>query len=177
MPASAHKHNLLYKGRRVIFTLKQYILSVTSAAIIYGILSGLIKGHSFEKPFRFLCSLFLTFTILFPLQHAISFDLSAWQFHLPEDASAISQYGKNQYTNSIAEHIRTECAAYISSKAEAAGGDIDADILLNNADPPVPTSVILSGTISQEGKALLEKIIENDLGIPEEMQTWKLQNP
>ena len=68
--------------------------------------------------------------------------------------------------------IKEELSAYILEKAAALHADLRVDISLTNDVIPVPESVTLRGTISPYAKEMLQKILEEELGVTKERQIW-----
>lgn len=149
-----------------------YVLTVFSAALICGILNGLMKDTFCKSQIRLLTSLFLTITIISPLLHM--------DFSLPTDfddsifleAEAVASEGAAVSGKEILEVIKTGAEAYILTKAEALNAEITAEVAIREGDQPVPESVILHGNVSDGVRKILTEIIAKDLGIAKENQIW-----
>jgi hypothetical protein len=57
-------------------------------------------------------------------------------------------------------------------KATALGAEISVQVHLSGDALPAPNGVTVEGAISPYGKTKLSGILEKDLGIPMEAQTW-----
>ena len=68
--------------------------------------------------------------------------------------------------------ITDETRAYIMDKARSYGAEIQVEITLSRANPPVPEGCTIWGQISPYVKQQLKKILITDLGIPEENHLW-----
>lgn len=152
--------------------VRQYSLCLICAALICGILQGMVKGKSFEKQVRFLCGLFFTLTVVQPL---VNLELAA----LPEVKLPVFQQAQaacdaaNQITaEQLAEVIRQETAAYIWNKAEAMHTRLQVTVELNSETPPVPWSVTIVGQVGAPERRQLEQMIASELNIPKERQRW-----
>jgi hypothetical protein len=57
-------------------------------------------------------------------------------------------------------------------KARSYGAEIQVEITLSQEDPPVPKGCTITGEISPFVKQQLQKVLTNELMIPEENQRW-----
>ena len=77
----------------------------------------------------------------------------------------------------IAEHakqtvISDETEAYIKSKAASLDSDFSIQVILSEDPVPIPKSVMIEGSLTEEEKQYLQTILEDDLNIAKENQTW-----
>ena len=154
-------------------SLGEYILSVTSAAILFSILQILlVKKSSSAALLRLLGGLFLTFTAVAPIAD-IDLDIL---FELPlsfvQEADAIAADGYESTQSKLHDVIKQECEAYILDKARTYQVEPEIEVTLSDDDPPIPTHIQLSGSITPYAKNALEAWIAKELGIPEENQLW-----
>ena len=153
--------------------VREYLLSVTSAALLCGILSALAgeKG-SLSGLNRMISGLFLSFLVIAPLADVQIRDLSFLGEGLIDQGHANVQEGEIAYDQAIRQIITDETRAYIMDKARDYGAEVQVQITLSEADPPIPESCVISGQLSPYAKQQLKKILISDLGIPEENQSW-----
>lgn len=153
--------------------IKEYLLSVTIAAIICSLITSLVgnKG-AFSAVVRTLCGIFLALTALSPLIDLKLDDISSYfrEFGLEADSAAAA--GSVMADEASAAIIKSELEAYILDKASALGVSISVDVKLDNTGTPLPVSATLSGSVSPYAKKQLQEVIANELGIPEERQIW-----
>ena len=150
--------------------LRQYVISVAAAALICGIVSGMVQNGAAKELVRLLCGLFLAVTALHPL---VKLDLSnLGEFALPytQEAESVAAMGENMARESMADIIKAESEAYILDKAAELNAEITAQITVG--DYQAPTAAKLSGEVSPYARQRLEKILESDLGIAKENQLW-----
>jgi hypothetical protein len=155
--------------------------------------TGTLVGDYYEKPsyyaFRNLCSLFdekstvgtlirvmggllLSFVILSPVTNW-NFDAVASFAESFESAGNLAaETGSNLAAEEAGLIIREELSAYILDKAADLQTDLQVEILLSNDSIPTPESVTLIGTVTPYAKIKLQKILEQELGIPKERQIW-----
>lgn len=153
--------------------LRQYILSVTAAAILCGIVKSLCSGASFEKGIHMLCGLVLAVTVLTPVLR-IDLDQLIGKFtaSYSQDALAVTTFGAESYQNSLSALIKQKSEAYILDKAAQLNAPVDVSIEISAEDLPLPVFAHIQGDISPYAKHQLSQILEHDLGIPKENQKW-----
>lgn len=156
--------------------LGQYFLSVFCAASICTILKSLAKGHAYEKPLTILCSLFLSFTMVSPLVRSRLPDMIQIPFSYSAEAEDAATIGTAQTNEAFAEIISDQVRAYILSKAKELHLPVQVAVHLNDALPPKPIGVTITGQIPEKEKEKLIQILETELKIPKEHQIWIQSN-
>ena len=152
--------------------LRQYVISVTTAAIVCGMLTAMLKKGAMQSLVKLLCGFFLAFSFLSPIGRL---ELKALPQDLGPDyqeASGAAQEGERYARNSIAEIIKEQTEAYILDKAAELGLSLEAEVFLSGDEIPVPVSVRITGQASEIERRRMEMILEKDLGIAKENQTW-----
>lgn len=152
--------------------LRSYGLSLICGAMICGIFTGIVQDGLFQKQIQLLCGLFLALTIVKPL---VQLDLPSLDGLLEPFGTAAEEAAADGviiYQQAIAQSIQEEAEAYICSKASALEADLCVRVSLRDDTPPVPNRVILEGEISPEKMDALQTILEEELHIPKERQTW-----
>lgn len=151
--------------------LGEYIFSVVAAAMIIGIINSFQDSKSGSGVLiRMMGGLFLAFTVIAPLAE---FDFSGIADFF-EDFAAVGQsaaaYGQNVASEELKSIIKAEVEAYILDKANALDAVLTVEVALDEAS--VPAAVRLQGSVSPYGKARLQQILEDELGIAKENQVW-----
>ncbi len=151
-------------------TIRDYLISITAAAIITGLAAVLTKNSgSISSIIKLLAGLFMTVTILTPI---IQLPLSSFQLYLDEisyDADYASTAGKSAADEEIEKIIIERTRAYILDKADDFGAGLDVDVIVKDL---IPCSVNISGPVSPSAKSQLSRYISENLGIPLEAQNW-----
>lgn len=150
--------------------LGQYVVSLTAAALICGILLSLFRDGPVRLIVRLVCGVFLTVTALSPLTDLSIPDVSAFVSDYRAEGEANAALGENLARAETQKRIRQQLEAYILDKATLMGAEITADISLN--DEGYPEAVCLSGEVTDAVRQQLQEMITNDLGIPKENQQW-----
>ena len=150
--------------------IRQYIISVTAAAIFCGILTSIAGGKNIKQVWKLIVGIFLALTAIRPLA---DIDLSAVpavaQIYSLQAQEAV-QAGETLLLSQTHAIIKSRVEAYILDKAGSMGVKLTAEVSLDESGLPV--SVRLSGAVSPGAKQRLQSIIATDLGIPKEAQTW-----
>ena len=157
--------------------IREYLLSVTAAALLCGIIQSLIGGKgSTASILRLVCGIFLSFTVIHPIADIQINEIAVFPSHIMTDAQYAVEEGEDYAKRAMARHIKEEAEAYILDKAQAMGAELSVDVGVSEDEIPVPFQVTITGQISPYTKGQLMKILEKDLGIPEENQQWKALN-
>lgn len=155
-------------------TVREYILSVVSSAAICGCLIMLTDGKSMSgKIIKTLCGIYMAFVMVAPLR---SVDFSYYTDYF----SGFSQQAQDAVSHgeaiALAEQqafIKSQTEAYIINKAESLGADVSVSVTLNEGIPPTPSQITIRGAVSPYVKKMLSDYIKEQIGIPEEAQSWQ----
>lgn len=153
--------------------LGKYILSVTAAAILFGILQSLIgKKHGSTVLVKLIGGLFLTFTAIAPvtevnIDHLLD---SSWSF--TAQGSAIATNGLAISQDQLRSIIKEKSEAYILDKALFYNAQLEVDVTLSQDEMPVPAAVRLQGSVSPYTRNAIQQWLQDEMGIPKENQVW-----
>lgn len=152
--------------------IRHYLFSVLCTALICSVLKDLSEHTFFKKQIHLVCGLFLAYAFLHPLiaGQLPQFD-DPWEHYLAE-AKAASARGEEISAQAMRQIITQESEAYILEKANSIGADITLTLELSNDQPPIPVSAVICGEFDADSESALAQILEQDLGIPKEHQTW-----
>jgi len=154
--------------------IREYLLSVSSTALIVGVTSMLVPQGAAKKTVELIGAMLLVLAVIMPFAKispaAMARTIAQFQMDAEEMQTGIEV--KNQ--DILADLIKQKCEAYILDKAEKIGVTIDADITISKEGGyPYPVQVQISGRLSKEDRAYLQTMIERDIGIAVEQQEWK----
>lgn len=173
MFAVADQHRLFYERGGVVDQIRQYLISITVAAIICSILPALSERKGTQASLvRLLCGIFLSITIVSPWLDIDVNGISGYLDGIKFDATGAVADGKAEANASRDAIIKTQTEAYILDKASSMQLDITVEVTLNDSDPPLPHTVLINGAASPYAKQTLQRMITADLGIPRENQRW-----
>ena len=153
--------------------LSSYILSVVASAIICSGLRALFGGKgSTGALLQTICGIYMAFVLVSPLKD-IDFSIYTDYFSgFMEEAQTAVGEGENLALQELTKRIKEETEAYILDKAVSLGADVSVEVSLTGSTPPTPSRITLKGAVSPYVKKVLSRYIEEQLGIPEEAQTW-----
>lgn len=153
--------------------MEKYILSISAAAIICAIVASLSGSNG--KPnvvIKLLCGIFLTLTVIRPLAKVSIPDISSYLDDTKWDAALAGERGAAYRDEVLRAGIKANTEAYILDKAVSMAAQIHVEVTLNDEDLPLPCAVRITGSVSPYVKQQLQRMIENDLGLPKEVQEW-----
>ena len=153
--------------------IRQYLLTVTVCGIACSVLQSFFqKKGAISGMIKLLTGLVLTVTILSPWMKIQLGDFFVYWESISKDAQVIAEDGIAQSNSEWKKSIKEKTEAYILDKAATLQQELEAEVHLSEATPPVPDSVIIKGNVSPYAKRLLKQMIQVDLGILEENQIW-----
>ena len=151
----------------------KYILSVTSATLLYSILHSLIdKNSSAAVLLQLIGGIFLTFTVITPLSdfdYSHLFD-SQWDYF--DQGNSIVAEGEQIVQEQLHDIIKHRCEAYILDKAMSYQTPIHVEVELNHDTIPAPSVVKVKGNVSPYIKSTMQQWLQDEIGIPKENQIW-----
>lgn len=152
--------------------LRQYVISVTTAAIACGMLTAVLKKGSAQSLVKLLCGFFLAFTFLAPIGK-LKLEALPENFGFDyQEGSDAAQEGEYYARNSLAEIIKEQTEAYILDKAAELELSLEVEVFLSGDKIPIPESVRIAGHASEQARGRMEYYLETELGIAKEHQTW-----
>ena len=150
-----------------------YILRLTAAAVICGLISGIVgtKG-TLASVVKLITGLFLCFSVISPILKVNVGNLTGYLEDLQVSGDEIVAEGETAVKKELETIIKSKTEAYILDKAASYGAELAVEVSVDTSQMPVPNAVSVSGQISPYGKKQLQQIIANDLGIALEAQIW-----
>lgn len=151
----------------------RYIVSVTAAAILCGVLKSILPGKgAVNALLQLITGIFLSFVVIRPLTQVSLRNLPMLSADYLTDAEAASAEGVILAGEAMADIIKSQAEAYILDKAHLLQAEVTVSITLSDGIPPVPIYASLTGTVSPYVKTRLTEILSSDLGIAKENQIW-----
>ena len=150
--------------------IKEYLLSVTAAAVICGLVTTLAgKSGSISGLLKLLCGLFMCATVIKPAVDVKLDDVYNFTDQLAVNSDLAVSRGEEMAEEEMKRIIKDKTETYILDKANALGAEVDVEIILEDV---VPAGVTVTGDLSPFAKSSLAATITQDLGIPPEEQIW-----
>lgn len=153
--------------------IRAYLLSVTAAAILCGIMNTLTgtKG-TIAAVMKLLSGIVLSLAVLQPLGSLALEDLGDYLQGVNLDAADAVEAGTQQTNLALGARIKEQTEAYILDKAAELSLELTVEVQLDSGSLPKPVRVVLRGAASPHAKTTLQELIYQELGIPKEAQTW-----
>ena len=153
--------------------IREYILTITAAALICSIVRKLLDGKGTPSAVGMLLTgLCMTLTVLSPLAGVTGGYMGRFVVDLEEKADRYVLAGENKSKKALQESMIARIETYILEEAEKMGATLQLDILLTESDYPVPDKVYIRGDVSPVVKKKLQRWLYETLGIAEEKQIW-----
>lgn len=153
--------------------IREHILGIITAAIICSVIMKLTAGNGTQSTvIKMITALFMTFSVMSPFVDLNIDDITSFVPQLYADGTSASAKGQAISTDALREGIKERAEAYILDKALGFGTAVEVTVTVSCQQIPVPESVRIEGEVSPYVKTKLSIMLENELGIPKEAQTW-----
>ena len=154
--------------------LSRYLLSVTVAAIICALLTELVSPEKASgKIIKLLAGIFMSITVVTPWKSIQFSDIGEYIQDFNYDAESAADLGAQYRQAELQRIIKAQTEAYILDKAASLGVEVQVEVDVSDGSPPIPCTVRLdTKALAPYVRERLKTCIANDLGIPEEQQTW-----
>lgn len=150
--------------------VRSYILRVVAAAMITGVLLSLSNSSPFRPVLRFVCGIFLSGVVLQPLSGGIPEITLNWTENTTQKAAELAREGSQTAQSAMEDIIIEELEAYILDKAASLDTSVEVALQLNG--DLLPASILVKGEVTASARRELEKLLEEELGVPKENQAW-----
>ncbi len=159
--------------------MRQWLLGVTCTALVLALAESLSPAGNVKKVCRLAGGLALVLAVVSPIlsldEGAMSRALSEYGFHVQRYEEALSEQNDLLYKTIIEENT----AAYIVDKAGELGISCQTEVTFayDEDGMPYPWEVTARGTWTQEQRQALAHMLEEDLGVPPQRQTYEERQP
>ena len=154
----------------------RYIYNIIIAALMVSILLAITPTKSISASLiRIVVGIFLIMIVIAPATRLQIDDMLNNLSEIDTSSAAIIAEAERYSSARQGQVIKQSVESYILSIASGLGAEISVEIQLSDDFPCTPDSVRLTGPVSPLVKQRLSVVISQDLGIPEESQTWVLQ--
>lgn len=152
--------------------LRGLLMGVITASVICSMVNSLLKDCMIKSAIQFICGVFLLYTLL-SYGRKVEIPITEQSFRKTlAEARYEANLGAEKARTELAQVIKSDCETYIMDKAEELGLTITPEISVSKDALPLPTYVILRGTVLPDQKELISRMITDDLGIAKEDQHW-----
>lgn len=153
--------------------LREWLLSVTAAAILCALAQGLIPPGPVRRVGRLTAGLVMAAALLAPLASLRGVEpeqwLESWQ---PQEEVQGLEEQRDETMKSI---IEEECSAYIVDKAAQLGAECQVTVVCSSEGEGVflPWQITVTGDLPPGQQEQLTQQIQEDLGVPPERQQYE----
>lgn len=158
--------------------LKNWIAGVSAASVLLAAAKTLIPKGSVKQVGEFACGLILLLAVSAPL---VKLDLGELSLALTKLRMAETQSSELlalENTMLIKEIIEEKTCAYISDKAKELGMECSAEVTYEYSEEGLayPVAVKVKGCWTETQRSRLEALIEADLAVSKDNQTYEKEN-
>lgn len=151
----------------------QYVLSVVAVSVLCGLVQLLIgKDGGCAGVVKMVTGVVMTVAVIGPILKTDFTELQDYFESMQTMRDTTVWEGETQADNTMRDIIIEKTRTYIMDRAAALGASVQAEVSVNAENPPVPDAVTITGEISPYVKQQLIEILQTELGIPKERQTW-----
>jgi hypothetical protein len=151
----------------------KWLVGVTCAAMFVALAEGLAPPGAGRKICRLTGGLVLLLAVVQPVlkldSAALTRALTQYKLEV-EDYRADLEEENAQVMQAI---IEEQAGAYIQDKAQEMGIDCQVQVRARGEDYPIPHTVIVRGSLTQEQQEALTREIETDFAIPAQQQIYE----
>ena len=150
-----------------------YILSVTAAGILCGIVTSILgEKSSYSGVIKMMAGIFLAVSVVKPLVNIRLGSADGYLSDLNIDGQTAAEVGIQMSEDAMNSIIKSKVEAYILDKAASLGVKLSVEVRVENGSIPQISNVRLTGPISPYAKQQLSSILCADLGIAKEKLKW-----
>ncbi len=153
--------------------IKQYILSVTVAAVVCALVMSICGTKKTENAIlRVISGLFLAATVISPWTRVQLDNLHTYFESVGTDASAVAFSGAQLAEDEQKAIIKEQSQAYILDKAKSLGLNVSVEVILQEEAPYVPCAVTICGESAPYARTVLRRYIADAFDVSEDCQKW-----
>jgi len=153
--------------------MKMYIMNVVAVSVLCGICESLgSQSNHGRRMLRFIAGLCMIVVLVKPICSIEIGSVKDYLSGMKEAAAATNEDMAALCREEQAGSIKDSSEAYILHEAEELNLQLQVEVTVSENNPPVPELVTITGRASPYPKNKLQSIIEADIGIAKENQTW-----
>ena len=153
--------------------IREYLIGVTAAALVCAIVKAFLpdKG-AIATVIKTLLGLLMILAVVHPWTSISTEGMFDWTQDFTTDAQAVVSDAQVQAKEAVRARIKEQTEAYILSKAEALGAQVEVSVEISDEALAAPLGVSITGTVSPYARQVISQMIADDLGISREAQEW-----
>lgn len=157
--------------------VRQWLLGVTAAAMLNALAQSMMPKGSVQRIGTLTGGLVLLLAVLQPIGGLDAGALREAFSPYLRDAELYGKVPETGQASFLKSIIEEECAAYIQDKAGEMGIECRVTVVCGGetGEYPYPEAVLVRGVADEERRARLTALIENDLGVAAEKQSYRTE--
>ncbi len=158
----------------MIGVLSEWVRTLAVGAAFCGVVLLLIPEGAEKRATRLTCALMLTILLIAPLRRLDTRQLTELLTMKRMETAGFTEDADELSMELCTRIIREEIEEYIWDAARKLGvTELGIRLRLRETgELPCPWSIALTGTVTEEQKEKLSLLLEGELGIPRQRQTW-----
>ena len=154
-------------------SIREYLIGVIAAAVLCGIVTGLLdtKG-TVGVAVKLVSGVLMLLSVIHPWVSISLDDIFQWTDDIGVDSTDLVSSAEAMAENEYRDGIIKQTQSYILDEARSLGCDLAIEVILSQDEIPLPEQVRLSGEASPYARQALTAIITEKLGIRREDQIW-----
>ena len=162
----------------MIGVLSDWVRTLAMGAVFCGAVLLLIPEGSEKRAVRLTCALVLTILLIAPLQRLDARQLTELITLQRMEGQGLTEEADELSMELCTRIIREKTEEYIWDAARRLGiGKLGVRLRLQETGGlPCPWSIDLTGTVTDAQKEELSLLLEGELGIPRQRQTWSVDD-
>lgn len=167
------KFGVFYERHGIIVQISEYLIGVTTAALICAIVKTLLPGKgTLPTVVKLISGVLMLLVLIKPLTDTSAYMFWDWTDDISFDGQSIVTDAQAASKEVMRTRIKEQTQAYILSKAKSLGAQVEVSVTLSEEALAVPIEVCIEGNVSPYAKQVMMQMITNDLGIKREAQQW-----
>lgn len=158
----------------MIELVKLWLLRVTAASLIAALADSLMPKGPVRQVGRLVCALVVLWAVVSPALELDMPGLDQAAGQLREQTGQRRQSLEQESGRMLKILIQRECSAYIVDKAEELGAVCTAQVTCAPGEGGIwlPQQAQITGELTQEQRDRLEQLIQTELGVPPQQQSY-----
>ena len=154
--------------------IQTYLLTVSATAILVSLFSGLVSDEKIKNTAVYAGGLVLILTMLAPVMKIDGKMLEQALNRLEQTLETFQADSVKQSGILYASRIKQQAEEYILDKTADMGIAVTVDVTVcDDGNLPVPVAASVKGSLTELQKDQIADLLEHDLGIKREAQSWE----
>lgn len=157
--------------------IQEWLLRMVAISMVCGVADSIMPKGSIKQVGKLVCGLVMLWVLLSPIAEQGLDAGTDWLLHYQTQLDQTAQDLEQQMEEKRKVLIEENCAAYIVDKAAELGMSCTARVMCQMGEEGLylPQKAEITGNCSDVVQSRLTQILEEDLGIPADQQSYFLE--